>query len=106
MIPGPQATSRGEAGTVTIAGLTIGALTSWYVVISPTTNKPTLFGEGVFKRFYQQGVGAQVRAEVVPSAVPHRIGRPRPPTPKPFTLTGKLFELTAGKVTISEGEIR
>lgn len=97
--------AMGADGSLSIGGLVAGHLTQWRVVISPTTGKPTLFGEGYFKRYYAQAVGTQVRAALRPAAPASRIGRPKPKAPKPFVLVGKLLELTARSVTISEGEI-
>ena len=102
---GPPAVAQGTEGRVTVGGLTVGTLTAWRVVNSPTTNKPTLIAEGTFHRYYTQAIGLIARAELTPSARPYRIGRPRPSTPFPMALTGKLFELTAARITISEGEI-
>lgn len=102
---GPGAIAQGNDGDVTLAGLRVGLLSSWRVVTSPTTGKPTLMGEGRFKRYYTQAVGIRVRAELTPAPRPYRIGRPKPPKASPFTLTGKLYELTARTIVISEGEI-
>lgn len=102
---GPGALVQGADGTITIGGLRVGILSSWRVVISPTTGKPTLMGEGRFKRYFTQAVGIRARAALTPAPRPYRIGRPKPPTPQPFTIEGKLYELTAKTIVISEGEI-
>lgn len=106
MIPGPRATAQGATGRIVVGGLVIGHLTSWKLVISPTTGAPTLIGEGAFERYFMQAVGMDARAEVMPKAQPYRIGRPKPPKAQPMTIVGKLFQLTPGRVTISEGEIQ
>lgn len=102
---GPPAIAIGTAGTLRIGGLRAGTLTSWRVVTSPTTGKPTLFGEGRIKSYYTQAIGDEACADLAPSAPPRRIGRPRPKVPKPFTLTGRIVEITAAHITIADGEI-
>lgn len=102
---GPSAITRGMGGTIRIGGLRAGRLAAWHVVISPTTGKPTLFGEGAFLRFYAGAVGMRAQADVMPTATPARIGRKAPPKPKPFTLTGRIAELTARSIVIAEGSI-
>ncbi len=102
---GPSAIAQGKAGAVRIGGLTAGVLTTWRVVISPTTGKPTLFGEGRIRRYFTQALGAQVAAELTPAPHPIRIGRPMPPTARPFTLTGRIVEINAGRITIADGDI-
>lgn len=102
---GPSAIAQGSVGEVRIGGLLAGRLTAWRVVMSPTTDKPTLFGEGTFLRYFKQAVGVEAVASLTPTPPPYRIGRPKPRAGKPFTLTGTVFELTAGRITISEGSI-
>jgi hypothetical protein len=104
-IRGPAAIAVGAEGWVRVGGLTIGALTTWRVVVSPTTGKPTLFGEGRFLRYFVPSVGGMVRADLKPTQPPRRIGRPAPKPVRAFTLAGKLVELTASHITIAEGEI-
>jgi len=102
---GPSALATGNQGTLLIGGLHAGTLSEWRIVVSPSTQKFTLFGQGRFLRYYIQHVGGLVRLALTPAPVPTRIGRPKPKTPAPFVLEGKLFELTAGRITISEGEL-
>ena len=108
---GPAAIAIGSAGEVRIAGLKAGALTQWRLVTSPQAKREdgtpylTLFAEGRFLRFYRGSVGGRAVLHLTPSPQPARIGRPKPRTPKPFTLVGKVFEISAGRITISEGEI-
>lgn len=102
---GPSALAAGKQGTLLIGDLRAGVLNEWRVVISPSTKKLTLFGQGRFLRYYLQAVGELARVELTPAPQPYRIGRPKPKTPRPFVLRGKLFELTAGRITISEGEL-
>lgn len=102
---GPAAIARGTTGALRIGGLKAGRLTTWKVVISPTTGKPTLFAEGAFVRFYTPGVGCQAVAHLTPAPTPARIGRPKAPMPKPFVLTGKIVEFTARQIVLAEGEI-
>lgn len=98
-----SAIARGTGGTLRIGGLKAGRFTSWHVVISPTTGKPTLFGEGAFVRFY---AGAkEARAYLFPDATPARIGRPSPPKPQAFVLAGVVREYTGRSIVIAEGEI-
>lgn len=102
---GPPAIAQGNTGELRIGGLKAGTLTEWRVVMSPTTGKPTLFGEGRFLRYYGGSVGMEARADVTPVSPPTRIGRPKPPKAKPFTLTGRVVELTPSRITIADGEI-
>lgn len=102
---GPATVARGEQGRVFIGGLRAGVLTEWRVVISPTTKKPTLFGTGRIGRYYQQTIGGMARIELTPAPTPRRIGRPTPPTPRPFVLVGTIAELTSKTITIASGEI-
>lgn len=102
---GPTAIAQGKTGTLIIGGLRAGVLSEWRVVISPTTGKPTLFGAGRIGRFYAQAIGGRASVELIPAPVPKRIGRPVPPTPKPFTLIGTIVELSGKHITIASGEI-
>ena len=120
---GPPTQMVGNTGIVRIAGLRAGALTSWRIVLSPTTvrrdatgtpiltddGQPipayTLFGEGALLRYFVQAVGASVVAELISGAAPLRIGRPRPRPPVPFRLAGMVYELTARRIVIASGEI-
>lgn len=102
---GPPAIAQGEAGTLRIGGLRAGAFRSWRVVISPTTGKPTLFGAGRFAHYYAGAVGVTVEASLTPAPPPTRLGRPKPKTPVPFVLRGRLLELGGGRITIADGEI-
>ncbi len=107
---GPSAIAIGNSGELRIAGLKAGALTKWRLVTSPMAKREdgtpylTLFGEGTFLRFFKQATGAGATVHLVPVAPPYRIGRPKPKAAKPFTLKGKVFELSAGRITISEAE--
>lgn len=120
---GPAAQAVGSAGIVTIAGLRAGTLSSWRLVLSPTAirkdasgapilgddGKPipayTLFGEGSMLRFFRGALGVVVTASLTPSTPPTRIGRPKPKTPRPFTLAGVVAELSARRIVIAAGEI-
>lgn len=102
---GPPAIASGTAGELRIGGMKAGTLTTWRVVISPTTGKPTLFGAGRMLRFFAQSMGKQAHVALIPAPQPYRIGRPKPKTPKPFVLVGKIVEFSAGRITIAEGEI-
>lgn len=102
---GPAALAIGTSGALLIGGLRAGTLKSWRVVLSPTTKKLTLFGQGTFLRYYIQHVGGDARVDLIPTPPLYRIGRPKPRPLRPFALTGKLLELTAGRITISEGEL-
>lgn len=106
-LPSPTVQASGTNGTVTIAGLRAGALTQWRVVISPKSTPErvwyTLFGEGAIGRFFVGGLGCQARAVLTPSAPPVRIGRKRPPVPKPFALVGKIVEVSARRIVLAEG---
>jgi len=102
---GPSAMEHGERGTIRIGGLRAGVLTKWRVVMSPTTQRPTLFGEGRIGRYYTQAVGGTARVELTPAPLPRRIGRPTPPTPRPFVLVGTIAELTGKTITISHGKV-
>jgi hypothetical protein len=104
-VTGPPAFARGTVGTVVAGGLTIGRLTSWKIVISPTTGKPTLQGEGSFRRQYVGGV-ERATATVTPAPQPRRLGRPTPPTPEPMELSGQVVRLSATTITIANGEMR
>ena len=97
--------AHGTAGTIRIGGLRAGALTEWRVVLSPTTNKPTLFGKGRIGRYYAQAVGTTARLELTPTPIPYRIGRKPPPVLNPFVLIGTIAELSSMRITISHGEI-
>lgn len=120
---GPAVQVAGKEGGVWIAGMRAGTLTSWRLVFSPTAvrkdgegnpmltedGKPipayTLFGEGHLLRFFLGSVGSPVRVRVVPARIPARIGRPAPPIPRPFVVTGLLFSITPSRIVISEGAI-
>jgi hypothetical protein len=106
-IPGPPALAKGEAGAARIpGGPRLGALTSWRVVLSPTTGKHTLLAEGHFTRYYTRETPARAEATVTPTPLPARIGRPTPPTLAPFVISGRVALLTPTLLTIAEGEIR
>jgi len=123
MTIGPPAQAIGSAGTIHIAGLRAGSLTSWRMVFSPTAKrlgadglpllgddgKPmpayTLFGEGTLLRYFRGAIGEPVIAELVPTTTPTRIGRPKPKPMRPFRLAGVVFELTARRIVIASGEI-
>lgn len=102
---GPASIAHGDTGIVRIAGMRAGSLTTWRVVISPATQLPTLIGEGRFLRYYQGALGCKVRADVVPRKAHAYIGRPKPPTPRPFAIEGTLHELSTGTIVISYGTI-
>lgn len=102
---GPAAVAQGAVGSVRIGGLEAGALTEWRVVVSPTTQAPTLIGQGRFLRFYRGAIGCRVRAEVTPAARPSYIGRPTPGAPRPFAIEGTLHELSGTSIVISHGTI-
>jgi hypothetical protein len=106
-IPEPTALTRGTSGAARIpGGPRLGALTSWRIVISPTTGKHTLIGEGHFTRYYTQERPARAEATVTLTPTPARIGRPAPPVVRPFTIAGRVALLTPTLLTIAEGEIR
>jgi len=105
MIATPATAAHGAHGQLLIGGLRAGVLTEWRIVISPTTNMPTLFGTGRIGRYYAQAVGGTVRAELTPTPTPYRIGRKRPAAAKPFVLVGRIAELTGKSITISHGTV-
>lgn len=106
---GPAAKATGTVGTLTIGGLRAGRLTQWRVVLSPkstpTNMQYVLFADGAIGRFYGQAIGQQARASLVPSLAPARIGRKKPPTPRPFTLAGRIVEISARRIVIAEAAI-
>lgn len=109
---GPAAQAIGQEGRVKIAGLHAGILTGWRLVLSPTTKHEetglpayTLFGEGHLLRFFLGTAGSAVRVRVMPTPTPFRIGRPKPPTARPFVVVGKLFSITPTRIVLSEGAI-
>jgi hypothetical protein len=97
---------RGTGGLVRVRGVLIGRLTTWQVVISPTTQQPTLFGQGTFLRVYAD-VLLDVAATVplLPTPLPMRYGRPKPPVVRPCAFTGTIVELTSGQITLARGTI-
>jgi hypothetical protein len=106
---GPAAKAMGVAGTLTIGGVRAGQLGAWRVVVSPKSTPEhiqyVLFADGRIGRFYGQAIGAEARAQLIPSAQPTRIGRKKPPTPKPFTLAGRIVEISAKRVVIADGAV-
>lgn len=104
-IRGPKAIARGERGTIRLAsGLYVGRLTSWELVISPTTGAPTLKGEGVFRRYFVGQETGPLVADLTPSPFPAYVGRPKPPKPTPIRLRGAPARLTANAITLAQGE--
>lgn len=106
-IPEPPALSRGTTGAARIpGGPRLGALTSWRVVLSPTTGKHTLIAEGRFARYYaQDGAASRAEASLTPETPPARLGRPRPKPLTPFRFVGRIALLTPSLLTIAEGEV-
>jgi hypothetical protein len=97
--------SRGTSGALYCGALRVGVLTAWEVVISPTTQQPTLKGEGHITRWATLARPATLTARLTPARPPVRLGRPRPKAPTPFALTGRVARLTARYITLAEGEI-
>lgn len=106
---GPKLVSTGKAGTLTIGGLRAGRLTAWRVTVSSKSTAEqvqyVLFADGAIGRFFGQTVGGQATANLVPTAAPARIGRKKPPVPKPFVLGGRIVEISPRRVVIAEGEV-
>ena len=120
---GPPTQAAGSTGTIRVAGLRAGALTSWRIVLSPVAvrvdadgqpvldeeGRPipayTLFGEGALLRYFGGAVGASVVANLTPATPPTWIGRPKPRPVRPFRFAGVVHELTARRVVIASGEI-
>jgi hypothetical protein len=104
-IRGPRAIARGERGVIRLAsGLLVGRLTSWEIVISPTTGAPTLKGEGAFRRYFVGQETGLLVADLTPSPFPAYVGRPRPPTPQTIRLRGTSARLTPAAITLASGE--
>ena len=92
----------GEAGYAKlIGGARIGTITSFRLVMSPTTGKPTLIASGVFLRYYI-GQCVEVEAVVIPSVPPRRIGRKAPPKPRPIRVRGRIALHSATRLNIAE----
>jgi hypothetical protein len=106
---GPAAKAMGTAGEVRIGGLRVGRLIRWRLVVSPKSTPEqlqyVLFGEGPIGRFYGGAIGAEATARVEPAPQPARIGRKKPPTPRPFTLRGTVAEISPRRIVIAEGVI-
>ena len=103
MIPGAAAIATGTEGAARLPnGPRLGTLTSWRLVISPATGRRTLVAEGRFLRFWCEARPAYAEATVTPAPAPYRIGRKRPPTPRPLTFRGVVAELNPRALVIAE----
>lgn len=92
--------SAGTTGRVRIGGVYVGALTSWYITINPEHQTLTLIGQGHFRRYFTQGAGCHISADLEATQPHHYIGRPKPKRVKPATITGTLHTLTPTAITI------
>lgn len=97
---GPTRLSAGTTGRVRIGGVRVGVLTSWYLTVNPTSGTLTLIGQGHFRRYFTQGAGCSISADLEATQPPQYIGRPRPKRIKPATITGVLHTLTPTAITI------
>lgn len=93
----------GTAGTVYSHVLVVGMLREWRLVISPTTNLPTLFGTGTMRRLWLAQPPQRVVVELMPAPLPERYGAPRPPPPRLIRLEGRVVEFTRNSIVIAEG---
>lgn len=100
----PARIAHGSGGVVTCGALVVGRLGEWEVVVSPTTGKPTLKGVGAFRRFWTLQPPASAAVRLQPATPPPTLRQPRPKAPPPFTLIGGVARLTAGAITIANGE--
>lgn len=104
-IPTPGAILTGTRGTLLIGGVPLGVLTSWRVVISPTTGRHTLIADGHIQRYAYGAVGETAEAHLIPAPIPARIGRPRPPTRPPCRIVGTLVRAQPGGCTIATADL-
>lgn len=104
-IPTPPALMTGTRGTLAIGGVPYGRLTSWRVVISPTTGKHTLIADGHIQRYALQAVGETAEAHLIPTPIPARIGRPQPPKRPPCRIVGTLVRAQPGGITIASADL-
>jgi len=103
---GPPAVAIGSAGDVRIpGGPRVGRLTSWRLVVSPTTGRYTLLAEARMARHYA-GCAPLLEVRACPDSTPARIGRPTPRPPRAFVLRGVAAELTPRSLILADGEIR
>lgn len=104
-IPQPKAQAQGTGGALRLGPLPIGVLTTWRLVVSPTTGRPTLIAEARIRRAYLVAPPTLLTALVIPDRAPALIGRPAPPVPHPLRISGKVARLTAQAVTLAECSI-
>lgn len=98
----------GHEGSLFIGDRLVGTITSWRLVMSPTTQKPTVFASGRFLRYYAlHGKDAHAVVRLVPTTPPSRIGRPKPrhALRTETTITGVLVEITSRAFTLAHGEL-
>jgi len=93
----------GTTGAIYVGRHLVGRLTEWRIVISPTTEQPTLIGKGRFLRAWVAGRPERLTARLLTASPPAYIGRPKPPPPRAVTLSGERAELTARSVVIARG---
>lgn len=98
----------GTAGTLWIGGRMVGEITAWRLVISPTTQKPTVFASGRFLRYYAlHGKDAHAVVRLIPTTPPPRIGRPKPrhALRHQTEVAGILAEISVKAFTLAHGEL-
>ena len=95
----------GAGGDVrTLGGVRVGTLGAWEIVVSPTTQRPTLKGDGRFLRIWAGAADLAVVVTLTPTPPLARLGTP-PARVRPFTLSGFLARLTPSAITIARGTI-
>lgn len=99
------AVASGTVGVVRCGAAVVAVLTTWRVVLSPTTQRPTLFADGPIRRYWVANPPTRLTAHLTPAPKPYRLGQKRAPTPTPFALTGTVHSLSATQLVLSGGEI-
>lgn len=102
---GVPSIASGTTGVIRCGAVVVAVLTKWRVVLSPTTQRPTLFADGPIRRYWVANPPTRLTAHLTPAPKPYRLGQKRASTPKPFALTGTVHSLSATQLVLSEGEI-
>lgn len=104
MFPRTVDTETGATGVVCFGPILVGRLHEWR--ISQSGNGAILFADrATIKRFWLSFRPIRLIAYVLPDKAPYRLGRPKPPPPRPLRIAGNVYRLTATALTLNEASI-
>lgn len=95
--------SEGTTGVLRVQNAVVMVVTSWRMVISPTTGQPTIFARGSVRRYWLQSKPSHITADVMPKPIPYRIGRPKPKPPTRLRIRGEVHSISKDEIVISNG---